>query len=212
MQPLFSIGDAVSYGWGMTKKHFGFLVLFTLGFFIINVILGMASEAEEIPILYKMLNVIVNYIGMFIFFRMGLMVYKGGDLQLSEVLDIDWRIFWLYFLSSILTLLATLAGFILLVLPAIYIGVRLSFASFALIDENLGPVDSLKRSWYLTRGHFWNLLGFSIVLGLINLVGFILLGVGLLVSTPLCLIASVYVYHKLKGALAVAPTAPAPVV
>jgi uncharacterized membrane protein len=205
MQPIFSIGDAVSYGWGMTKKHIGFLILYILGFFVVNVILSMAAEGKFLPVLFEILNVIVNYLGMFIFFRIGLSIYRGEELRLGEVFAIDWGQFGLYLVGAILMLLATVAGFVLFIIPGIYISVRIGFAGFALIDEKLGPVDSIKRSWALTRGHFWNLFGFSVVLALLNILGVLLLGVGLLITSPICLIASVYVYQKLKGALAVVP-------
>jgi uncharacterized membrane protein len=34
-------------------------------------------------------------------------------------------------------------------------------------SENLGPVDTLKRSWNLTKGHRWNIFAASLVMGLL---------------------------------------------
>lgn len=49
-------------------------------------------------------------------------------------------------------------------------GVRLMFAQVALVSEDLGPWESLHRSWTLTQGHFWRIVGIFIVLLLIVVV------------------------------------------
>lgn len=49
-------------------------------------------------------------------------------------------------------------------------GVRLMFAQVALVSEDLGPWESLHRSWTLTHGHFWRIVGIFIVLLLIVVV------------------------------------------
>ncbi|HEY6171652.1 MAG TPA: hypothetical protein VIX80_05275 [Candidatus Kapabacteria bacterium] len=49
-------------------------------------------------------------------------------------------------------------------------GVRLMFAQAALVSEDLGPWESLHRSWTLTQGHFWRIVGIVIVLFMIIIV------------------------------------------
>jgi hypothetical protein len=49
-------------------------------------------------------------------------------------------------------------------------GVRLMFAPVALVSEELGPWESLHRSWTLTHGHFWRIIGIFIVLLMIVVV------------------------------------------
>ncbi|MFJ5926236.1 glycerophosphoryl diester phosphodiesterase membrane domain-containing protein [Kitasatospora sp. NPDC092948] len=57
-------------------------------------------------------------------------------------------------------------------LPAIFLGVKLSFAPPALILEKQTVVGSLKRSWHLVRGSWWRIFGtmfvFGIVVGLLT--------------------------------------------
>jgi hypothetical protein len=67
-----------------------------------------------------------------------------------------------------------------------YVGLRAFFFSTQLIvDRNCGPIDAIQGSWSLTRGHFWCLLGVSLLLGIINLAGVMLLVVGVLFTLPL---------------------------
>lgn len=49
-------------------------------------------------------------------------------------------------------------------------GVRLMFAQAALVSEELGPWESLHRSWTLTHGHFLRIVGIIIVLFIILIV------------------------------------------
>lgn len=61
------------------------------------------------------------------------------------------------------TALAAATGFIILavvgMLLSAFLGVRLSLASAALILENIGVIEAIRRSWALTRGYFWKVLG-----------------------------------------------------
>lgn len=52
----------------------------------------------------------------------------------------------------------------------------------------------------MTEGVKWKLLGFCIVMGLINIVGLVALVVGVLVSFPVTNLAYLHIYRKLGGA------------
>jgi uncharacterized membrane protein len=102
-----------------------------------------------------------------------------------------------YFLASLLTGLIVIGGLILLIIPGIYFAFRLKFAAYLVIDKNLGPVEAIKKSWKMTKGNVWNLFFFGILLGLINILGFICLLVGLFITVPLSMLATAFVYRKL---------------
>jgi hypothetical protein len=60
--------------------------------------------------------------------------------------------------------LKRLAGLMLLfALVFVVIGVRLQLMLPAATAEPIGPIAILARSWRLTRGHFWKLLGFNLL-------------------------------------------------
>ena len=54
--------------------------------------------------------------------------------------------------------LACTAGLVLLVVPGIWIGLRLSWAPYLFMDERLGATDALRESFRRTRGHALSLL------------------------------------------------------
>jgi hypothetical protein len=76
-------------------------------------------------------------------------------------------ILWITILTSILTLI----GFILLIIPGIIAFVRLSLTPPVVIVEDVRGTRAVGRSWRLTKGHFWRLLGALILSGLIAGVG-----------------------------------------
>ena len=82
------------------------------------------------------------------------------------------------FAMALLISLAFMLGFLLLVVPGIMLILRWSAALPALVVERAGILGSLGRSRDLTRGHRWAILGFLLVLALIDLVVFGVLGFG----------------------------------
>ena len=75
---------------------------------------------------------------------------------------------------------------VLLTIPAsIVLAVKLLYVVPACTIEGLGGIDSLKRSWNLTKGSFWRTLGYAILPALaVYAVVFVLNSVTRLVSTP----------------------------
>ena len=93
--------------------------------------------------------------------------YRFGFHRLGSVL-----------LVSVLVGLATVAGLILLIIPGIYIGVRLAVSVEALVVEGRRGTQAMDRSWELVGGHWWHAFGALVVAGLLTGV------VNSLITTP----------------------------
>ena len=70
--------------------------------------------------------------------------------------------------AIIATVLVALALTVLVLIAAVFLIVRLSLAPAALMLENTGVVEGIGRSWALTRGSFWRVLGILALAGLIT--------------------------------------------
>ena len=101
--------------------------------------------------------------------------------------------------ASIVYGLIVVGGLILLVVPGIYLALRLQFYSYYIIDKNAGSIDSLKMSWKATEGNVINIFLFELLLIGINILGAIALVVGLLVTIPVSVIAVTLLYRKLSA-------------
>ena len=107
--------------------------------------------------------------------------------------------FWKFLGASILVGLTIGVGFVLLIVPGIIATLMFMFTTFIVIDRELGPVEAMKESHRITRGHKWPLLGFLLVLMLINIAGLMALVVGLLVTIPVSSLAVTHAYRVLGG-------------
>lgn len=64
----------------------------------------------------------------------------------------------------------------ILIIPGIYLSIRLSFIYYALMIENRGAVDALSRSWSLTKGYWGQIFLAFLMLGLVVLLPAFILG------------------------------------
>lgn len=216
---MFSIKESVGYGWDKLKQHFWKLVAATACMVGIGMVTSVFSGAMErnhaagfgIMLFIGMIAVIILSLMIKIgYTKFALAMHDGEVMPVKGIFD-AYGVFWKYIGVSILQGLIILGGMILLIVPGIVWAIKYSFAPLIVIDTKAGIKASLKESGNITNGAKWKLLGFYIVLGLINMVGYILLGLGLLASIPLSTLAYIHVYRKLsqKNAAVSAPAEPA---
>lgn len=101
--------------------------------------------------------------------------------------------------SMIIINLGIILVVIALATVAIYYTVRYQFTAFVVIEHpELNGKQVFKKAGALTRGHVWQLIGFGVVLGLLNILGFIFIVIGLAFTIPVTKIARAKMYAHLK--------------
>jgi hypothetical protein len=78
-------------------------------------------------------------------------IYLGRATTLAAAFRPVWKKLITIFLVAVLTGFAMIGGFILLIVPGIYIACRLSAGVQAAVLENTGAIDALSRSFALTK-------------------------------------------------------------
>ena len=81
---------------------------------------------------------------------------------------------------------------------AVFLSVKYGLCFYFVVDKGLGPIKALKASGRTTMGARWQLLLFGGLCGLVNLLGFVCLGLGLLATVPTVLVALALVYRRLS--------------
>ena len=114
-----------------------------------------------------------------------------------------------YLAASILLAIVVGVGLLLLIVPGIILGLMFMFTTFIVIDRGRGPIEAMRQPPF-TRGFKWQLLGLGLLLALINLGGLLALGVGLLVTVPVTLLAFAYAYRVLSSRAGATLSAPRP--
>lgn len=104
-----------------------------------------------------------------------------------------WHKLLSYFWVAILTSLAVLAGFVLLIVPGIIFWVWFAFAYFVLVCEEIKGVEALKRSKKLVEGYWWPALGRLALIILLVLIVQIFISVFPLISNLVPLVLGIFV-------------------
>lgn len=111
-----------------------------------------------------------------------------------------------YLAGAILYGLIILGGMILFIVPAIIWGIKFQFFGHFIIDQGAGPIKALQRSARITKDVKWNLLLFGVLLIGMNLLGMLVLLIGMTVTCPISIVATAFVYRKLLAQTGVAQT------
>ena len=124
----------------------------------------------------------------------------GQDLGLEESYRFGFARLGPILVVSILVGLATLLGLIVLIIPGIYIGVRLAVSTQALVVEDKRGTEAMRRSWDLVGGHWWHAAFTLLVAGLITGV------VNAVITTPFS--AGAWLVQGIAAAVATTVTLP----
>jgi len=109
--------------------------------------------------------------------------------------DKAFRILWLYILMYIMMIL----GFVLLVLPGIYLMVAYTMALPLLIEKNMSVWQAMETSRKAISKKWFTMLGFWIVNMFVIMLGFLALMIGVIWALPLVVLAYAIVYRNMFG-------------
>lgn len=146
--------------------------------------------------------------GIFVFLVNNYLVVVGGRMLHAAVYNerVDMtaefknaRHTYLYYLGvNIVYSLIVTIGCLFCVLPGIFLAVRLMFAPMIAINHpELTFSEAFTRSWQMTKGHFWKLIGMYLIVILLNMLGIICCCVGYLLTIVITYMMYGYAYKLL---------------
>lgn len=185
------------------KSNFGFFLgIVLVSWVVVGIPSGLATVLQEyapgFSALFRLISIVLSMIIQIAMIRIAL---KFVDKQTPEFNDLFTSFkgyFWRYIGASILFGLIVAGGMFLLIVPGIIWAIKFQYFGYLIVDQNLGVMDSLKKSSEITNGVKLPLLGFGILIALINYGGAVLLFIGLLVTIPITMIAYASVYRLLQ--------------
>ncbi|MDH6303946.1 putative membrane protein [Parabacteroides sp. PF5-5] len=204
MEAKFTISEVLRTSWDALKSQFWILVGLLLGFTILNLIINLIFAPMATSYTGKILSTLISLIISLIFslgyFKNLFQALDGDEPQFSAYGQQARKIFT-YLIAQILYSLIVFAGFCLLLIPGFYMALRLQFFAGFIIEEDAGIIESLQRSWEITRGQALPLFFILLVMIVITILGIILLGVGIFVAIPLMYMMYCYIFRKLTSPL-----------
>lgn len=198
MNPTFSIKETFLKSWEVVKANIWVLAGLFIGFNIITFTLGiLAGNSITLSIIINIIVLILGSIFSLGYFRNIFQALDGEEPQFSAYGQESRKVLKYILASIIYSIIATI-GTLLFIIPGIYLGIRLQFYAAYIVDEDCGAIESLQRSWEITKNQGMPL--FLLLLAMIGIiiVGFILLIVGIFVAYPLCFTMYLVVYRALN--------------
>ncbi len=198
----FNIGDSFKVGWEIFKDNMGMLIL-TL---IIVLTLQIASEVISLILTNKgqgglsvLVSLILSIAQIIVEIGMVNIFLRAYDKKNIGVEDLFSKIdkIWVFIGVGIVMNFIIMGGTVLLLVPGAIAMVALLPTVLIVVDRKMGVMDVIKTSWEITQGNKGNLFVFLVVGLVFNFLGFIALGIGLLVTSPVTFLAIIHVYRKL---------------
>lgn len=190
-----NIENALSKGWQLTKTHFSFF----LGYLVILLFLSLIFSGLH----GGLKSAIVHLAGWLILLLAKLGLYRSALLITDgikpnfEQLYSNWRHLFSWVISSFFFGLMVFIGLVLLIVPGCFLLAKYGLFPFFLLDKRLGPIEALQAAGKASEGKLWTLFLLFMTCIVINLLGAILLGIGLFVTIPVTLLALATVYRQI---------------
>ncbi len=194
----FNIVEMIKAGWrGIegVKAQFvaGFAIYIAIAI-IVQMILGLMfpqGTAVEPNLLNQQIVGILSY--------PVLMPILAGIIMMaihhSRAQEVDFKSIFNYYhligklaLAGVLIYILTIVGFLLLILPGIYISVAYAFTVPLIVDKNMDVWEAMEHSRKTVTKHWFKVAGLMGLLTIIMLVSAIPLGIGLIWTIPLMFI------------------------
>lgn len=204
MEPKFSISEVCSTSWQRTKAQIWVLAGLLIGMCIISFTLGVFAMPMQQSvvggIVINLITIIISAIFALGYLKNLFQALDGEEPQFSAYGQQARKIIT-YLIANLFLGIIMMIGLCLFIIPGIYLALRLQFYVAFIVEDDAGIIDSLKRSWEITRGQGMSLFMLMLAIIGICLLGFILLGIGIFVALPLVYMMYAYVFRKLNTPL-----------
>jgi uncharacterized membrane protein len=186
----------ISQIWLLVGLIIGFTIVYSLLF-----VFGSPKPNEPITISGWIVSVaatvflLLFYLG---YIKNCFQTLDGEEPQFSAYGQMSRKIFTFFVAGIVFGLIITI-GLVLLIIPGIYLALRLQFYLAAIVSEDAGIIDSLKRSWEITKGEELELLVLYLIEFLLVIAGTIALFIGIFITIPLIVLMYCYTFHKLTA-------------
>lgn len=214
----WNASEVIGIAWEIFKKHwavlFGGVFLVTIIASVPGYIAGAIQAAAQLEpgtteyVLVQAVGTILDNL-LTLFFTIGqirlyLQAARGKDPEFG-VLFSGMDRFPALFVMGLVAGILYVIGFFLLIFPAIILACGLYFAGWFLVDHNLGPIESLKKSWDVTNGHKANIFVFSLLSVLVVLAGCFACIIGAFAGQAVVGVATAIIFLRLTGEQTSAP-------
>jgi len=196
--PLFK------YPYQLFKKYASFIIGVMTTFFILGlmpqVYLFLYAPTEPT---FESQFISITALLVQLFLALGftkIMLYLVDDraVEVNDLIN-NGRIYFSYVVAHFMYIIAVGIGLFLLIIPGIYLALRLLFYPYYIIEYGDPSYIAMQKSWQATEGWTLELFIFGVcVLGL-NFLGALCFGIGVIVTYPITTMATAIVFKGLDN-------------
>jgi uncharacterized membrane protein/DNA-directed RNA polymerase subunit RPC12/RpoP len=184
--------------WGAALMIFLVIIGFSLGGWLLSTVLGGEGENLALSAALQITLTVAIYP-----LIAGVMMI---GLRHSVGRPVSWKQAFGYFalllplvVSSLLATVLTFVGFLLLLLPGIYLSLAYMLVIPLIVDKGMGPWQAMEASRQAIHQCWFKAFGLYFVMVLIYLVSIIPLGLGMIWTLPMFVMVSAILYRELFG-------------
>ncbi len=205
----FTIGAILKEAWQKTKgvkgPLWGGLLMILLALMVIGTVLGflarMLSSGGSSVAIAAALQITLT-IAMYPLMA-GIMMI---GIRRAVDLPVNWQLAFGYFsfllpivISVFLTGIITSLGFMLLIIPGIYLSLAYMLTIPLIVDKGMGPWQAMEASRKAISKHWFKIFGLYFVMALIYMVSMIPLGLGVIWTMPMFIMVTGILYREIFG-------------
>ena len=190
---VIDIGSCLRRGWALVRNNVGVLVGSTLLIWLVA--LGLSL----LPLVGWFAGILVNPVltgGLFYVFIRRI---RGDVPSVGDALNGFSMAFLPLALAGLVSSLLTVLGFLLLILPGIYLMVGYAFALPLVIDKRMDFWTAMEVSRRVIHRQWWTMFGLTIVAISLVIGGVLLYLIGVLFTAPIAIAAMMYAYDDVFG-------------
>ena len=116
-------------------------------------------------------------------------IYAGlraarGELLIKDIFR-GFNNFLNVILAYFFVMSAVIIGLILLIVPGIFIGCKLAFTPYLVVDRDMDVFGAMRESWRMTTGHALQIFYMALLAAPITVIGFLIIVIGMIPAMAL---------------------------
>lgn len=201
-QRTIDITALYKYSFAKFKQYASFVIGISVTYYVVAVIPQVyfllsapAEPTTESQLTSFILTLVQLYLGVG-FIKIMLYLIDDRYVSVADLIN-NLRIFLSYFVASFLYGIGVFVGLFLLVVPGIWVAIRFQFYPYYIIENGDHSFLALQKSYYDTQNLTLDLLLFGITVVIINFIGLLIFGIGVILTYPLTTMATAVIYKSL---------------
>jgi uncharacterized membrane protein len=202
-QLAIDLVELFKFSFNQYKKYASFVIGAMLTYFVLAVVPQIyfmlrvpetpTTEGQFVSFLLTMIQLFLS-LG---FTKIMLLLVQDEFVEVADMFN-NFRLFLSYFVASFLYGIAVALGTLLFIIPGIFIAIRFQFYPYFILEEGVSSFTALQKSYFLSQNLTFELLLFGTVVVILNVIGILLMGAGIIFTYPLTTMATAVVYKSLR--------------